>query len=343
AENGDQDPAYLFSVQSDNPFAPSHLDFKWGNPSYVNMADIDQAIKVMCRLGSTFDNHYEKVPYMVGAFKHGTPCGLAVSWDHPEEAIENAMLGDPVAGMGCELITNFSIPNQYSRLLRMIPERLRERVGRKNWGADVIVAPDFECNIEKLGKRPDPQRDRALMSNIALLNPRLHPTEWMIRPCEGGDFLLQRAPSFIFDVNNVEEAIIGEPLTEEQLDSLFIAQVCAWVGSSNAGVFARNRYLIGPGFGQQDRRTVFWLARKRAEFAGHNLKGSVFASDAFFFLPEGGEGELVEAPQLIDELGCVGGVVTADGKNLSLVKDFFRKTRKTVYCVHPQHRGFSRH
>ncbi len=51
---------------------------------------------------------------------------------------------------------------------------------------------------------------------------------------------------------------------------------------SNGIVLARERQTVGIGGGQTSRIDALWVAIHKAQRAGHDLAGSVMASDAFF-------------------------------------------------------------
>jgi phosphoribosylaminoimidazolecarboxamide formyltransferase/IMP cyclohydrolase len=87
---------------------------------------------------------------------------------------------------------------------------------------------------------------------------------------------------------------VGAP-TDEQLDDLLFAwQVCRHV-TSNAIVIAKNRQTIGIGAGQMSRVDAVKIALEKAREHGHDVTGSVLASDAFFPFADG--------PQLALEAG----------------------------------------
>jgi len=350
AENGDQNPADLMVIDDDNPFGWAKFKHISGDPGFVNVADADKAIKILCLMVSAFRQDFARVPYIVIACKHGNPCGAAMDWEDPHKAIVKAMMGNLTAVMGAEVITNFRITEKIAKTLKVVHPRwefedtiLKDRVGRKRWGQDFILAPGFDEDvIEYLSKRS--QKDRVLMSNPALSEATLPPYEWVFTPIESG-VLRQKAPRYIFDPTDVEE-LIGDEVDANGLVDMIIAFACAWRGTSNTITLARDGMLIGPGFGQNDRRTACWLAYNIARFSGHKTEGCACASDAFFFKAEGEnpESELLEGPEMMSRIGCRSVLVPADGKYLSSVKDYFReKTEISTYFLHSNHRGFCRH
>jgi phosphoribosylaminoimidazolecarboxamide formyltransferase/IMP cyclohydrolase len=77
------------------------------------------------------------------------------------------------------------------------------------------------------------------------------------------------------------ELVCGEPSEGVWGDLLFAWRVCKHV-SSNAIVVAKDLMTIGIGAGQQSRVDAVQIALDKARAHGHDLRGSVLASDAFF-------------------------------------------------------------
>jgi phosphoribosylaminoimidazolecarboxamide formyltransferase/IMP cyclohydrolase len=87
-------------------------------------------------------------------------------------------------------------------------------------------------------------------------------------------------------------------VTEAQWgDLLFAWRVCKHV-SSNAIVLARDLQTIGIGAGQMSRVDSVRIAIEKAREHGHQLTGSLLASDAFFPFADG--------PQLALDAGVAG-------------------------------------
>lgn len=340
-ENRDQSPAFLHAVGGNDPLGWDKFQFVSGSPGYINMADGEQALSIMCLMAEAFRRNFDaKMPHIAIACKHGNPCGASVDWNNPIIALHKALSGDPIAVMGAEVMTSFPIIGDIGRALYEVPSRLREQVGRKYWGVDVVFAPRFnDAAIELLGKR----ENRRLAANPQLQWPTMPKNEWVLRPVRGG-FLRQKAPTFIFHLYNTVEMRVGAPLSSEQLSTLILAWAVAWRASSNTVILAKDNMLIGPGVGQQDRVACCQLALDRAKRADHDTRGAFFASDAFFpYARRKREEDPLEGPELLAEAGCIGGVVPADGKNLQEVRSFFAERNMQVAFVAKEHRGFSRH
>lgn len=375
AENRDQNPAHMLpDAASKDPLAMQGFTIVSGAPSYISYADGSQVINILCLIAESFRRTYGKAPHIVVAGKHGNPCGAAISWNSPAEALERALMGDYIAVMGGEVVMNFTVTDELGQLL--FAPRTGLDIGRNNWGLDIIFAPSFsEGAIEKLGKR----EKRRLLANPALAEAQMPTDEWMLQPVRGG-FLRQHAQSFVLEPNEIA-SWSGAELDRASMESLLVAWAVCWRASSNTVALVRDGMLIGLGCGQQDRIACVRLCLERAARAGHTTKGAVFASDGFFpyahgNLPKGrdmvaefiskiekGRGrdtreaiqiiteafndllkdDLREGAELLIDAGCTGGVVPGDGKNLEEVRNMFAEAHVSVAFVAPEHRGFSKH
>lgn len=375
-ENRCQSPAFIFSGGSDNPLSISKFQVVSGDPSYIAMADLSQLVSIMCLISEAFRRWKGRVPYIALAGKHGNPCGAAISWGNPIEALTNALYGDPVAVMGGEFTANFEI-NDF--LAASLLHSKIDSVGRDKWGLDVIAAPGFSnFAITLLGKR----EKRRLLANPALKEAPYPEEEWTYRELHGGDWLKQRVPRFILTPDQIVSQTHN--LNEQMFTDLIIAFACCWRASSNTVALAKNNMLIGLGCGQQDRMACVRLCLDRANLADHDARNSVFASDGFFpfarstdnntdkidrlmtavrlldaNLAGKTEAEKImilnnfsslvsrldrrEGPELLADAGCIGGVVPADGKRLEEVKEFFSQKKMSVAFVAAENRGFSKH
>lgn len=375
AENRDQNPAHLLpEASSTDPLSMQSFKVVSGGPSYISYADGSQVINILCLIAECFRRTFNKAPYIVVAGKHGNPCGAAISWTSPEEALEKALMGDYIAVMGGEVVVNFPVTDGLGQLL--FAPRAGLDIGRNNWGLDIIFAPSFsDHSVEQLGKR----EKRRLLANPALASAPMPTDEWMLQPVRGG-FLRQKAANFVLSPKDIA-SWAGAELDKQDLENLLIAWAVCWRASSNTVALARDGMLIGLGCGQQDRIACVRLCLERSARAGHTTKGSVFASDGFFpyaygNLPEGRdmvaefiskiesgrgksvregiqiiteafftllEDDLREGAELLIDAGCIGGVVPGDGKNLEIVRKLFADSGLRVAFVAPEHRGFSKH
>jgi len=380
AENRDQNEAYIFSDGSDDPLAIHNFEVESGKPSYISYADGDQLIDILCIMTEAF-RRFTGVPHIALAGKHGNPCGAGVSFHSPEVAIEKALMGDPVAVMGGEVVTNFPIDSYRGKKLFKTDGLLDgKRYYRGKWGLDIVFAPSFEGDsVEVLGE----YQKRRLLSNPNLEEAFMNSAQWVLRPVRGG-FLRQKRATYVPSMDSFHEWAVMTGADRTAFVNLVIAWATCWRASSNTVALAKNKMLIGLGCGQQDRIACVRLCVNRALGAGHSLRGSYFASDGFFPYCEG-KLELIEkrklsaaikalqkasntkdryernrlaidsvvntllpldfreGPEILRDNGCTGGIVPGDGKNLPLVKKFFDDAGMKVLFLPPIHRGFSKH
>ncbi len=341
-ENRDQSPAFFFQSIGvpDDLLDWSHFQVISGQPSYISMADGDRVLQIVRLMAEAFRQNFGKVPFISVACKHGNPCGAAIDWNDPAEALLKTLLGDPAAVMGGEVMTNFPITDELGQLLFAVPDDLQERVGRNRWGLDVVYAPEFSPNsFDLLGKR----EKRRLLYNSALLAPSMPPNQWVWRSIQNG-WLVQKAQNYVLTLQNIRSLVCSQEKREIDLPSLIIAWAVAWRSVSNTVALAKNEMLIGLGCGQQDRMACVQLCLDRAKRSGHNAKGSVAASDGFFpFACRKEQDDPLEGPELLANAGCTTVVVPADGKKFEEVSKFFFERDIMVAFLEPNHRGFFGH
>lgn len=336
-ENRDQSPANLFACDNNDPLAWHNFDVLTGDPSYISTADGDRALGVMCAMAEAFRVNCGKVPAISIACKHGNPCGIGIDFNRPDLSVMRAMLGDPVAVMGAEFITNFPIDADLGRAIYEIPSIDQQNIGRKYWGIDVLYAPAVDgATVELLGKK----ERRRILVNPALSDPRLPPYTWMYREVRGG-FLRQKNYHYVLDFKDLAK-MTGD--LSEYMFNIIIAWGAAWRSVSNTVAIAKNGMLLSMGCGQQDRIACVQLCLDRAKRSNHDTYGSAFASDGFFpYAKRSSENAPLEGSELLVKAGCRSGVVPYDGKNVAEVEEYFRQAGVAVAFVKPEHRGFFGH
>ncbi|MFA6410643.1 MAG: hypothetical protein WCW26_03670 [Candidatus Buchananbacteria bacterium] len=363
-ENRYQSPAAFYAVENDDPLAWDKWVFANGVPGYINLADGDRTLDLMCLMAEAFRRNFGRVPYITIACKHGNPCGVGIDWDDPVLSVIKAMRGDTVAVMGAEVMCNFAVTEDVAKALYEVPDELKAEVGRKYWGADVIFAASFDGPaFELLAKR----ENRRLLVNEAISNPTMSPAKQMLRPIRGG-FIVQGCPDFVLNLRSESaggiEDILNPVSDEDFLADLIIAWAVTWRANSNTVAIAKNGMLLALGCGQQDRMACAELCLHRAERSGHNTIDAAFGSDGFFPFAQRNYAPTIwrrlanssrrligfkpvepplEAPELLVAAGCRGGVVPADGKRLEEVKAFFAANKLTMVFVAKENRGFDQH
>lgn len=208
--------------------------------------------------------------------KHTNPCGAAVratqalAWDA-------ALAADPVSAFGGIAGFNSLVTGETARKMASL-------------FLEIVVAPEFSPEALLLfAKKP---KLRVVRVSLDVLRaPR---TE--IKSLPGGNFLLQDSPG------NPGSSSTWKLATRQAASPLQMADLqFAWVVAahvkSNAIVFAKNQATIGVGAGQMSRVDSVRIAIQKATEHGHDLRGSVVGSDAFFPFADG--------PQLAFAAGAV--------------------------------------
>jgi phosphoribosylaminoimidazolecarboxamide formyltransferase/IMP cyclohydrolase len=234
----------------------SHVDNLGGRDlSYNNLSDLEGARRVVRQFSAP-------TAVMV---KHANPCGVACAGTI-EEAYERALAADPVSAYGCVMILN-----------RPVTGALGARIAEHF--VEVIETPGYDDGaIEALRAKPAlrilRERDRRADT----------PGELDYKRVLGGLLVQERDAQF--GRPQALTTAAGTP-TEDQLEDLLFAwQVCRHV-ASNAIVIAGDRRTIGIGAGQMSRVDAVRIALAKAREHGHDLRGSVLASDAFFPFADG--------------------------------------------------------
>lgn len=196
--------------------------------------------------------------------KHTTPCGLATG-ENALDAYRKALACDPVSAFGS--VISFTTD---------VDEATAEAVS--SLFVECIVAPKFSAQaLEILGRK----------KNLRVLEGRAEWREHALdyKRVRGGLLAQERAAE---DQKQDEWKVVTKrfPTDVETRDLQF-----AWraVGSvkSNAIVLARGGATIGIGAGQMSRVDAAFLAVHKAQQVGHETKGAVMGSDAFFPFRDG--------------------------------------------------------
>jgi phosphoribosylaminoimidazolecarboxamide formyltransferase/IMP cyclohydrolase len=198
--------------------------------------------------------------------KHTTPCGLATA-PTALEAYRKALACDPVSALGS--IISFTVP---------VDAETAEAVS--SLFVECVVAPSFTDDaLEILGRKKNLRvlEGRAAWKDKAMDYKRVR----------GGFLVQERARPVSVDAGwNVVTS--RQPTSEEQVDLIFAWRAVGTV-KSNAIVIARDGATIGIGAGQMSRVDAAFLSVHKASLAGHDTKGAVLGSDAFFPFRDGVE------------------------------------------------------
>ncbi|HEX2723937.1 MAG TPA: bifunctional phosphoribosylaminoimidazolecarboxamide formyltransferase/IMP cyclohydrolase, partial [Gemmatimonadaceae bacterium] len=196
--------------------------------------------------------------------KHTTPCGLATGAT-ALEAYRKALACDPVSAFGS--VISFTAP---------VDAETAEAVS--SLFVECLVAPSFTDDaLEILGRK----------KNLRVLEGHARWREHALdyKRVRGG-FLVQERARPMSEVGAWTVVTRRSPTDEERTNLMF-----AWraVGSvkSNAILLARDGATIGIGAGQMSRVDAAFLSVHKAKLAGHDTKGAVLGSDAFFPFRDG--------------------------------------------------------
>jgi phosphoribosylaminoimidazolecarboxamide formyltransferase / IMP cyclohydrolase len=214
--------------------------------------------------------------------KHANPCGVAVAGTI-EEAYERALASDPVSAFGMVCALN-----------RPVTAALGEALAARF--IDVLFAPDYE--EEALTALRRKEAIRILRDRERRGFPR---AERDLKRVLGG--LLVQDRDWDVDDRETMEVACGDPDESCWGDLVFAWRVCKHVGS-NSIVLAKDLATIGIGGGQTSRVDAVRLALEKAREHGHDVRGAVLASDAFFPFSDG--------PQVALDAG-VGAIIQPGG------------------------------
>ena len=197
--------------------------------------------------------------------KHTTPCGLATGAD-ALDAYRKALACDPVSAFGS--VISFTVP---------VDEETAEVVS--SLFVECIVAPSFSAGaLEALGRK----------KNLRVLEGR---AEWRphaldYKRVRGGFLAQERAAR---DGGEEWRVVTKRQPSDAELRDLKFAWRAVGSVKSNAIVLARDGATIGIGAGQMSRVDAAFLSVHKARLVGHDTKGSVLGSDAFFPFRDGVE------------------------------------------------------
>ncbi len=198
--------------------------------------------------------------------KHTTPCGLALGMT-TEEAYQRALATDSKSAFGSVVGFNTVVG----------PETAQAMV---DLFVEAVIAPRFQDEALEIFQRkknlrvvefPLPDRRRA----------------FDYKRVRGG-FLVQDRFSYVADESQWKTVTKREPGDAEYRDLRFGWAAVSSV-KSNAILLAKAEAAIGIGAGQMSRVDSSFIAVHKAKDAGHDPKGSVLASDAFFPFADGVE------------------------------------------------------
>ncbi|MCX7797783.1 MAG: bifunctional phosphoribosylaminoimidazolecarboxamide formyltransferase/IMP cyclohydrolase [Melioribacter sp.] len=224
--------------------------------SYNNIVDITSATELISEM--------EK--FGCAIIKHTNPCGAAIG-SSVKESYEKALSCDPVSAFGGIVAFNSEVDEETA-------EKLNEIF------LEIILAPSYsEKALEKLKLKKN--------RRIIKIKSTLPDNEFIIKSVPGGLLVQEKDNSKLENI--VLKFVTNKKCTEKELQDLKFAWVVCKHTKSNAIVFVKDKKTIGVGAGQMSRLDSAKIAAMKAKEFGHDLKGAVAASDAFFPFADGVE------------------------------------------------------
>jgi len=227
--------------------------------SFNNLLDVDAAVTAVAPWGA------DARP-ACAIIKHTSPCGLALG-TNPADAYRRALATDPTSAFGSVIAFNTLVDREAAEAMRAL-------------FVEVVVAPAFHPDALEVF------RNKKNLRVVELPRPADEPA-WDFKRVRGG-FLIQDR----FRYGGVADQAAWKMVTKRSpTDAEWNDLRFAWaaVGSvkSNAILLARGEAAIGIGAGQMSRVDASFLAVHKARQHGHDPRGAVLASDAFFPFRDG--------------------------------------------------------
>lgn len=190
--------------------------------------------------------------------KHTNPCGAA-SAATLAASFDLALAVDPVSAYGSVIAFN-----------RVVDAETAGHIGKLF--VEAIAAPGYEAGVIEILRQK---------KNLRLMEMRDPPgAELQFKAISGG--LLVQTPDPPGADESLWKCVTERRPSDAEIASLRFAWRVVKHVKSNAIVYARDETLLGVGAGQMSRVDAVRLAALKARELGHDLAGSVVASDAFF-------------------------------------------------------------
>ncbi|HEY7193189.1 MAG TPA: bifunctional phosphoribosylaminoimidazolecarboxamide formyltransferase/IMP cyclohydrolase, partial [Gemmatimonadales bacterium] len=230
--------------------------------SFNNLLDVDAAVMAI----APWHNKDSRAACVI--IKHTTPCGIALG-RNATEAYRRALATDTMSAFGSVIAFNTVVDKAAADAMR---ELFVEVVVAPRVDAEALAVFQEKKNL-RVVELPRPANDATLD----------------FKRVRGG-FLVQDRFRFsdVADESKWRIATTRRP-TDAQWNDLRFAWAAVGAVKSNAIVLVRNEAAIGIGAGQMSRVDSSFLAVHKAKQQGHEARGAVLASDAFFPFRDGVE------------------------------------------------------
>lgn len=224
--------------------------------SFNNIVDLTAASELV--------NDFDETACAI--IKHTNPCGAALA-ENIYNAYEKALSCDPVSAFGGIVAFNRKVDVKTA-------EKLNEIF------LEIIVAPDYDNDALEILKK---KKNRRLLKSIKQLDR----TGMQVRSLPGGYLVQEQDNSKLNE--DMLKVVTEKTYNEDEIRNLKFAWTVCKHTKSNAIVYVKDLKAVGVGAGQMSRIDSAKIAAEKAKEFGHDLKGSVAASDAFFPFPDGVE------------------------------------------------------
>lgn len=250
-----ENPHQQGSLYQFDDFWTRNFRVKKGEASFNNLTDMSAAVKI----AASFPGRPG-----VAIIKHGNPCGFALRGSLLE-SYSSALACDPVSAYGGVVAVNGVVDEE---LARKINETFIE----------VLVAPKVTDEAMAIFEAKKRMKIFELGSGDEL--PVAH--DMVDFKHIMGGFVLQNE-----DRVREEEVIEAKLVTKRDADpreklDLEIAWKIAALTKSNCVVYVKDGAMVAIGMGMTSRVDAARCAIKKAQEFGHDLRGAVLASEAFF-------------------------------------------------------------
>jgi phosphoribosylaminoimidazolecarboxamide formyltransferase / IMP cyclohydrolase len=257
--------------------------------SYNNLLDLDGALLSLAPFALSSRA-------AVCIIKHTTPCGLGVADDLPD-AYRKALATDPTSAFGSVIATNREIDAATAELMSELfiecvvapgyDQQAMARLAEKK-NIRLLTFPELEGAVPSFVSEawegdPDALRQAGFLAVHGAL-----PVPRVLKSVYGG-LLVQTppVPPFYGLADHDWKVVTDRKPDETESDDLAFAWGAIFGVKSNAILMARDGAVLGIGAGQMSRVDSSKIAVRKAADAGHDLRGSVLASDAFFPFRDG--------------------------------------------------------
>jgi phosphoribosylaminoimidazolecarboxamide formyltransferase/IMP cyclohydrolase len=230
--------------------------------SFNNLLDVDAAMMAV----APWQSKDARAACVI--IKHTTPCGIALG-RNAADAYARALATDRTSAFGSVIAFNTVVD-------RTAAEAMRDLF------VEVVVAPRVDADALVVFK------EKKNLRVVELPKSSDEPTLDFKRV--RGGFLAQDRFRYgdVADESKWRVATTRRP-TDAQWNDLRFAWAAVGSIKSNAIVLVRDEAAIGIGAGQMSRVDSSFLAVHKARQQGHETRGAVLASDAFFPFPDGVE------------------------------------------------------